>query len=52
MVVPAHVGLEHPNLIWLIGIGIVMFAVGLWVNLSRSTTDTVHDERAVERDTE
>lgn len=43
MVVPAHVGLEHPNLLWLVGLGILSFVAGLLVNLSRSADTSDHD---------
>jgi hypothetical protein len=43
MVVPAHVGLEHPSLLWLVAIGVLAFVAGLWVNL-RSPDDAVTDE--------
>lgn len=39
MMVPAHTGLEHPNLLWLVVIGVFTFIAGLIVNLSRSTDD-------------
>lgn len=39
MVVPAHVGFEHPNLLWIVVVGIAAFAVGLGVNLARSDAD-------------
>lgn len=43
MVLPAHVGLEHPNLLWLVGLGIISFIAGLLVNLSRSGDSSDHD---------
>lgn len=48
MEVPAHLGIEHPNLIWLVVVGMLTFIAGLGVNLYRSTeTDesTTSDER-------
>ena len=45
MVVPAHIGFEHPSLLWLVGVGILMFAAGLAVNLYRAT-----DNNAVKQD--
>jgi len=48
MVVPAHLGLAHPNLVWLVVVGLLAFVAGLGVNLYRSTTDTdPHDEPGV-----
>lgn len=38
MVVPAHLGLEHPSLAWLVVVGILAFVAGLGVNLYRSYT--------------
>ena len=43
MVVPAHIGLEHPSLLWLVGIGLLAFVAGLWVNL-RSDGGSVHEQ--------
>ena len=44
MALPLHVGLEHPNLTWLVIVGILTFAAGLGVNLYRSLgTDTQTD---------
>lgn len=43
MVVPAHVGLEHPNMLWVVVVGIVAFAAGLWMNLSRGGDTTPED---------
>jgi hypothetical protein len=40
MVVPAHLGLAHPNLVWLVVVGLLAFVAGLGVNLYRSTTDS------------
>lgn len=37
MVVPAHVGIEHPNLLWIVVVGIAAFAAGLAVDLVRSS---------------
>ncbi|NHN47966.1 hypothetical protein G9464_10200 [Halostella sp. JP-L12] len=36
MVIPAHIGIEHPNLVWLVAVGIATFAAGLGVNMYRS----------------
>jgi len=33
MVVPAHLGVEHPSLLWLVAVGILAFVAGLGVNL-------------------
>ncbi len=40
MVVPAHLGFAHPNLLWIVGAGILAFAAGLGVNLYRSNSDS------------
>lgn len=52
MVVPVHIGFEHPNLIWLVVVGILTFIAGLGVNLYHSTNkgessheSTTNDER-------
>jgi len=39
MVSPLHVGLEHPNLLWIAAAGLLAFVAGLAVNLYRSTAD-------------
>ena len=36
MVAPLHIGLEHPNVVWLVGVGLLAFLAGLLVNLYRS----------------
>jgi hypothetical protein len=36
MVLPLHVGTEHPDLIWLLATGVLAFAAGLGVHLFRS----------------
>lgn len=45
-----HLGLEHPNLLWIVAVGIVAFAGGLAVNLARSRreapAETVEDPDA------
>lgn len=46
MAVPAHLGLEHPSLVWLVVVGIVTFVAGLGVNLYRSTDRTDADSDA------
>lgn len=40
MVIPLHLGLEHPNLAWLVVAGLLAFVAGLGVNLYRSTGNT------------
>lgn len=39
MVSPLHVGIEHPNLLWIAASGILAFVAGLLVNLYRSGSD-------------
>jgi hypothetical protein len=39
MVSPLHVGLGHPNLLWIAAAGLLAFVAGLAVNLYRSTAD-------------
>jgi len=39
MALPLHVGLEHPNLTWIVVAGVAAFAGGLGVNLYRSLGD-------------
>ncbi|MGQ4556518.1 hypothetical protein [Halobellus sp. GM3] len=36
MIAPLHLGLEHPNALWLVGAGLLAFLAGLAVNLYRS----------------
>ncbi|MFB6087699.1 MAG: hypothetical protein ABEJ85_04190 [Haloarculaceae archaeon] len=36
MVVPLHIGIEHPSTVWLLGVAVVAFVAGLAVNLYRS----------------
>lgn len=36
MVLPLHLGVEHPNLLWLVGVGLLAFVAGLLVDLYRS----------------
>ncbi|WP_203229143.1 hypothetical protein [Halobellus captivus] len=31
-----HLGLEHPSILWLVGVGFLAFVAGLVVNLYRS----------------
>lgn len=38
MVVPLHLGFEHPNLVWLGITALLAFVAGLVVNLYRSST--------------
>jgi hypothetical protein len=40
MVVPLHLGLEHPSALWLVGVGLLAFLAGLGVNLYRSRRTT------------
>lgn len=40
MVLPAHLGLEHPSLLWIGVVGIAAFVAGLGVNIYRSYTST------------
>ena len=50
---PLHVGLEHPNLLWIVATGLLAFVVGLGVNLYRSLDDSRRAGLgAVEEDTE
>ena len=44
MTVPLHLGVGHPTVGWLVLVGLLAFAVGLVVNLSRSTTQTPSNE--------
>jgi len=43
MVPPTHIGLEHPQLLWLVVVGLLAFVAGLGVNLYRSTDDPMPD---------
>lgn len=47
---PLHLGLEHPNLLWIVAVGILAFAGGLAVNIARSRraspAETVDDPDA------
>ena len=36
MTLPLHLGLEHPDLLWIAGTGLLAFLAGLVVNLYRS----------------
>lgn len=36
MVVPVHIGVEHPNVLWLVVVALLAFGAGLGVNLYRS----------------
>lgn len=36
MTLPVHLGLEHPNLVWLVVVAILAFVAGLGVNLYRT----------------
>jgi hypothetical protein len=38
MIAPAHIGIEHPSLVWLAVVGIAAFAVGLGIARYRSLT--------------
>jgi hypothetical protein len=52
MVVPLHLGLGHPNMLWIASTALLTFVAGLSVNLYRSrtqndadlTSDTFGDE--------
>ncbi|WP_170977279.1 hypothetical protein [Halorussus salinisoli] len=39
MLSPLHLGVEHPNLVWIAAVGLLAFVVGLGVNLCRSLAD-------------
>lgn len=39
MTLPIHLGLEHPNLVWLVVVAILAFLAGLGVNLYRTERD-------------
>jgi hypothetical protein len=44
MLVPIHLGLEHPNLVWLVVVAVIAFAAGLGLSLYRSAeTGTYHE---------
>lgn len=38
MVVPLHLGFEHPNLVWIAITALLAFIAGMGVNLYRSST--------------
>lgn len=52
MVVPAHLGVEHPNLIWIVVVAIMAFGAGLGVNLYRSRQDSSLSDETVVGDKE
>lgn len=52
MVVPAHLGVGHPNLIWIVVVGIMAFGAGLGVNLYRSRRDSSLSNETVVGDEE
>ncbi len=52
MVVPAHLGFEHPNLLWLVLVGIGAFVIGLGVNLYRSRRESAEPTPTDERQPE
>jgi len=52
MLVPVHLGFEHPNLVWLVVVAIIAFAVGLGVNLYRSAETGTHHKPASDEEIE
>ncbi|WP_167599410.1 hypothetical protein [Halorussus marinus] len=52
MISPLHVGVEHPNLLWVGAAGLVAFVAGLAVNLYRSTRDAAPTESPAPDDAE
>jgi len=52
MVAPLHVGLGHPNLLWIAAAGLLAFVAGLAVNLYRSTRDAATTESLAPDDAE
>jgi hypothetical protein len=46
MIVPAHIGLEHPNALWLLAVGVCAFVAGLGVNLYVDRADSQRDPAA------
>lgn len=50
MTLPVHLGLEHPNLVWLVVVAILAFAAGLGVNLSRTREQTPDLESGADDD--
>ena len=50
MALPLHVGLEHPNLTWIVVAGVAAFAAGLGVNLYRSLGDDTQTDPADDTD--
>jgi hypothetical protein len=42
MVIPLHMGIGHPNLVWLSSTAILSFIAGMGVNVYRSATHERH----------
>lgn len=50
MTVVAHLGLEHPNLAWILASALIAFGLGLGLDLRRSPEDESVDDAMLNED--
>lgn len=50
MTVVGHLGLEHPNLAWILASALIAFGLGLGLNLRRSLGDDSADDEVLAED--